>query len=821
MARAKSGSAPVARGPGSARKSGTAAGARSQVTRASRSARPEFSAYSRTANRRRPSASSLSAKSKTARRRRKKSPGFIIEEVLRDAGIIILGAAFLFLFLSIYLPPLTGGEASLGSWGAAVDEFVKYQIGAAAFLVPLYLFILWGWLSYPDPGRTWHAAAGWGAAVLVLAFLALGLFDGAGESGYLLTGMMLDLLGAFYPILVCVLILLAGVVAYGRGVVRPTAEIAGAGARGIGSAIKYIGSSIALAIAPPQVDEEEEYEDEATLRWEDDAEELDDEPREITISAGPPDEEASESENEESDEESFDEEEAGSRDEITIGVYEETNGELEGDDELQYGVDRETGQVEFRFKSELPPYELPPLSLLRDAPFTKNDRADLLAKAEIIERTLTDFKIDAKVNHIQEGPRVTRFEIAIGPGINVSKIHNLSENLALELAVVAVRIESPVPGKSAVGIEVPNQNFQLVTLKSILESPECKNARGLCTIGLGRDISGKPIVGNLAKMPHTLVAGATGSGKSVCLNTIIMSLLYRATPDELKMVMIDPKWVELTVYKDLPHLITPVVHTKAEIIGTLGWIIKEMERRYRLLQRYTAKNIASYNAMVEGEERLPYIIVIVDELADLFMIAGKVAEKQITRIAQKARAVGIHLVVATQRPDVKVITGTIKANIPSRIAFAVAQQVDSRTILDMNGAEKLLGEGDMLYSPIGAMKPARVQGAFVSDEEIAATVEFICAQRKPEFNPEIARMIRPEDDEDEFGDGGGENDGESSDELYHEAKEIVLSERKCSISYLQRRLRIGYQRSARIVDALVAAGIVEEDPETGSYRVPM
>lgn len=729
------------------------------------------------------------------RRRKKRHIDFA--EVLHDASVIISGAVLFFFAISLYLPLFVDHPQPVGRLGNEVSAALLYSLGWTAYLAPLAALALWGLVSFRDTVFPWVSSFSWTLLVLVFAFLYSGIFYGAGEGGRVVAEFMESLVGVFYPLLISAVLLVSLALLWGRSVVRPMTQAADIGARGAGSLFAYLARAVSLALSPPPmpVDELEQEVDENTEKWEKDAEELIDDPvSEFDGTAV----------------------EAGENNDLSVEEYVERDGDgLLSDDEIEFVIEKDTGQVGFKFKSDEPPFELPPLDLLDDAPETTSDKADLYKKAESIERTLADFKIDARVSHIQEGPRVTRFEISIGPGINVSKIHNIADNLALELAVSAVRIESPIPGKSAVGIEVPNKKFQLVTLKSILDSTEAKSARGITTVGLGRDIAGKPVIGNLAKMPHMLVSGATGSGKSVCLNTLIVSILFRASPDDLKFVLIDPKWVELSVYKNLPNLITPVVHTKSEIIGTLGWLIKEMERRYRLLQDHSAKNIAGFNAAAEREERMPYIIVIVDELADLFMIAGKVAEKQITRIAQKARAVGIHLVVATQRPDVKVITGTIKANIPSRIAFAVAQQVDSRTILDMNGAEKLLGEGDMLYSPIGAMKPYRVQGAYVSDEEIARVVEFITDQRSPEFNLDIQAMIRPEE-EDELVAG---IEAESVDELYNEAKQIVLGENRCSISYLQRRLRIGYQRSARIVDALVAANVVEEDPETGSYKV--
>lgn len=814
-------------------KSGAAANRRAASaasTRPKSGASTGTKSYSISGNGKRPNAAAPARKARTSPARtgarvkkrtvkgRRKAERFLTPggAIVRDAIAVMLSAFGLFIAIALYIPPILDMPAPAGALGAALADFALLYVGWAAYLIPPAAFFAVAWLV-SEFSEDYPRIAQYSAVAFAFAFLFAGIFGGAGETGRLITDFMATALGVFYPVFLAVAFLSALIVFFRIEIVRPAAEVAGAGVRGVGSAVSFISGSVRAALAVDEYDDDEGDFDEERERWLDDADEMEGEVSgEITIASA----DDGADENIEADDGCDEEFAVPDETNITIAEFEARSESGVSDEDLQFVVERDSGQVEFRFKTDEAPYELPPLSLLHDAPTAKNDRQDLLRKAGVIEKTLAEFKIDARVSHIQEGPRVTRFEIEIGPGINVSKIHNIADNLALELAVTAVRVEAPIPGKSAVGIEVPNQNFQLITLKSILDSPESKNARGITTVCLGRDIGGKPIVGNLAKMPHLLVAGATGSGKSVCLNTIIASLLLRATPDELKLVLIDPKWVELAVYKELPHLITPVVHSKSEIIGTFGWLIKEMERRYRELQAKGAKNISSYNAVVEREERLPYVIVIVDELADLFMIAGKLAEKQITRIAQKARAVGIHLVVATQRPDVKVITGTIKANIPSRIAFAVAQQVDSRTILDMNGAEKLLGEGDMLFNPIGAMKPARVQGAYVSDEEVNGIVEFICAQRKPQFNPEIEKMIKPESEDDDELVSGGEGGGpDGGDELYEEARQIVLTDKKCSISYLQRRLRIGYQRSARIVDSLVASGLVEEDPETGSYRI--
>jgi DNA segregation ATPase FtsK/SpoIIIE-like protein len=487
------------------------------------------------------------------------------------------------------------------------------------------------------------------------------------------------------------------------------------------------------------------------------------------------------------------------------------------------------------FASTQAGYELPPLELLRDAPVVAGEDEHLPVRAATIERTLRSFNIDAKCVDAVVGPRVTRYELTIGPGINVSKVHALSDNLALELAVKAVRIEAPIPGKRAIGIEVPNAAPQLVTLKSILGTPLMQRSNHPLTVAIGRDIAGHPVIANLSKMPHLLVAGSTGSGKSVCLNTLIVSLLMRNAPDTLRLILIDPKRVELTSYEDVPHLACPVVCDVNQAQSALKWVVAEMDRRYRLLQQRRARNIAAFNETAEPAERLPFIVVVLDELADLMMLAGQTVEKLIARITQLSRAVGIHMVIATQRPDVKVITGTIKANVPSRIAFAVVSHIDSRTILDGAGAEKLLGGGDALFNPIGETTPLRVQGCFLADDEIDRVVAHCRAQAQAMLDESILSFGAAPDGsvgaahevptleldgsvKDDGSSGGGAG-GPARDDLFKEAEAIVLDTQRASTSYLQRRLKIGYNRAARIMEELQAAGIVSEPDVRGDRKV--
>ncbi|WP_018922494.1 FtsK/SpoIIIE family DNA translocase [Salsuginibacillus kocurii] len=448
-------------------------------------------------------------------------------------------------------------------------------------------------------------------------------------------------------------------------------------------------------------------------------------------------------------------------------------------------------------------YELPSMNLLQ-TPAKENqtyERSQISSNAKILEDTLQSFGVQAKVIEVHVGPAVTKYEIQPSTGVKVSKIVNLADDIALALAAKDIRIEAPIPGKAAVGIEVPNQAVSMVTLREVLES---ESEDHILSVALGRDISGKPIMASLNKMPHLLVAGATGSGKSVCINGIVTSILLKAKPHEVKLMMIDPKMVELNVYNGVPHLLSPVVTEPKKAAQALKKVVAEMERRYDLFSHSGTRNIEGYNDYVkkhndtkeEKQAELPYIVVIVDELADLMMVASGEVEDAITRLAQMARAAGIHMILATQRPSVDVITGVIKANIPSRIAFGVSSQTDSRTILDAGGAEKLLGKGDMLYMPVGSNKSTRVQGAFLSDEEVEQVVEAIVEQQKAVYQEDMIPSEEPEETKD------------VEDELYPEAVEFIVNKQSASVSMLQRRFRIGYTRAARLVDEMEARGVV-------------
>ena len=435
------------------------------------------------------------------------------------------------------------------------------------------------------------------------------------------------------------------------------------------------------------------------------------------------------------------------------------------------------------------------------------DKKDLIENANKLEETLSNFGVEAKVVQVTKGPSVTRFELQPSPGVKVSKIVNLQDDIALGLAANGVRMEAPIPGKAAIGIEVPNKKQSPVFLREVLDSKEFTNTNKNLAFALGKDITGKCIVGDLSKMPHMLIAGATGSGKSVCINTLIVSLLYKYSPEEVKLLMVDPKVVELSVYNGIPHLLIPVVTDPKKAAGALNWAVNEMNKRYNLFSQMKVKNIESYNKLFEkGEiqEKLPYIVVIVDELADLMMACPNDVEDYICRLAQMARAAGMHLIIATQRPSVDVITGVIKANIPSRVSFAVSSGTDSRTILDQVGAEKLLGRGDMLYYPIGENKPVRVQGAFISEEEVENVVEFI---KQPDEETDYSEDILNHINNEVTTEAAITNEG---DELLEEAIKIVVEYKQASTSFIQRKLRVGFNRASRIMDELEERGIISE-----------
>ena len=506
--------------------------------------------------------------------------------------------------------------------------------------------------------------------------------------------------------------------------------------------------------------------------------------------------------------------------------------------------------VEIREKEEKPEYHFPPIQLLSlsENNNDKNAAEEMHNNAKKLIDTLDSFNVKASIVNICRGPSVTRYELSPAPGVKISKITNLSDDIALNLAANGVRIEAPIPGKAAVGIEVPNKVVSMVTMRELIDSDEFRRGKSKLTCVLGKDISGEIVVTDLSKLTHLLIAGTTGSGKSVCVNSILMSILYKATPDEVKLLLVDPKMVEFTKYRSIPHLLIPVVTDAKKAAGALGWAVSEMEQRYKILSEYYCKNIDAYNELIEEnlkymaenppvenedselvqpvlernglpvpKEKMPRIVIAIDELADLMMAAPSEVEEYIARLAQKARAAGMHLLVATQRPTVNVITGLIKANIPSRIALKVSSNIDSRTILDFSGAEKLIGRGDMLFLPVGAPKPMRVQGCYASDEEIEGVTNYIKKSSSAQYNAEIEEKIKriaaEEITQGKKGDDRGGDDIEIDSKM-EDAIKCVIEAGQASTSLLQRRLKVGYARAGRMIDDMEQMGVV--GPHQGS-----
>ena len=476
-----------------------------------------------------------------------------------------------------------------------------------------------------------------------------------------------------------------------------------------------------------------------------------------------------------------------------------------------------TDLIENQIEMQHIEYKYPSMDLLKSPPknvSNKDYKKSLLSNAQKLEEVLRSFGVDAKVIQVSRGPAVTRYELQPGVGVKVSKIANLADDIALNLAAAGIRIEAPIPGKAAVGIEVPNVDVSPVFFKEVVESQQFEEFESKLAFGLGKDIAGHTVVADIGKMPHLLIAGATGSGKSVCINTLINSILYKAHPNEVKLLMIDPKVVELSIYNGIPHLLIPVVTDPKKAAGALNWAVTEMVRRYKLFSECNVRDMKGYNVLKKEQnedEQLPQIIIIIDELADLMMVAPGEVEDAICRLAQMARAAGLHLVIATQRPSVDVITGVIKANIPSRIAFSVSSQIDSRTILDMAGAEKLLGKGDMLFYPMGAAKPQRIQGAFISDKEVESIVEAVKQKINTKYNESLINEI-------ETTTTSNINE-ENQDELLYEAIQFIIEKEKASISMLQRAYRIGYNRAARIIDQMEQKGIISGEEGSKPRKV--
>ncbi len=486
-------------------------------------------------------------------------------------------------------------------------------------------------------------------------------------------------------------------------------------------------------------------------------------------------------------------------------------------------ADTKAGKLDFKvpegsavsFDTGVEEYKFPPVSLLSEPSIesTKNITAELESTATLLVDTLRSFGVESRIINISRGPSVTRYELQPAAGVKISKITNLADDIALNLATAGVRIEAPIPNKPAVGIEVPNKINSIVKIREIIDSQAFSSSKSKLSVALGKDISGEQRVADIAKMPHGLIAGATGSGKSVCINSIIMSILFKATPDEVKLLLIDPKVVELGIYNGIPHLIVPVVTDPRKAAGALGWAVVEMEKRYKLFAENDVRNVVGYNELAEKRDdlmKMPQIVIIIDELADLMMTAPGEVEDSICRLAQKARAAGMHLIVATQRPSVDVVTGLIKANIPTRIAFAVSSQVDSRTIIDIGGAEKLMGKGDMLFFPTGAIKPERIQGCFVSDSEVEKVVQYLKSDHRNEYDEDVMNEIERQAAKEKAAKSGLPEDavGDDSDPMLDDAIMCVVELGQASTSLLQRKLRLGYARAARLIDMMEERGVV-------------
>lgn len=484
-------------------------------------------------------------------------------------------------------------------------------------------------------------------------------------------------------------------------------------------------------------------------------------------------------------------------------------GEIAGSEQAE-GNAQQAIQAELELSQPTRSYFFPPLELLKEPKPAATGESGLIENnVRKLEETLHSFGVSAKVINVSQGPTVTRYEIQPAQGVKVSRIVNLADDIALNLAAAGIRMEAPIPGKSAIGIEVPNREAGSVMLREVIDSPEFQRSSTKLSFGLGKDITGRVLVTDIGKMPHLLIAGATGSGKSVCINTLIVSLLYKAKPEEVRLLMIDPKVVELSIYNGIPHLLIPVVTDAKKAAGALNWAVQEMNDRYKLFAAAGVRDLKGYNQAVEEKgdtPKLPQIVIIVDELADLMMVASSEVEDAICRLAQMARAAGLHLIIATQRPSVDVITGLIKANVPSRIAFNVSSGTDSRTIIDMNGAEKLLGKGDMLFYPVGYPKPVRIQGAFISDHEVENIVEYLKTQQQTQYNQKVMNHLNRADDT-----ADGSDNKDDLDELFADALELVVDKERASASMLQRYFRIGFNRAARLLDQLTEAGYVGEE----------
>lgn len=712
-------------------------------------------------------------------------------------------------------------DFNTGSIGLYISKFLKYTFGVGAFVIPLLMMIIGGFYIKTDHGII-YSVRFWGLSLLYISLLGLAhhflisenkeilpesLVSGGGVVGGMLLFILRKFFGFYGSFVLLISSSLCGIlIATTWSLYQTFVSAKEKTQQGLSTAIEQIEKVGKFYNQEKDrkfakiTNKQESQQETAVLEQ---AASLAEKPLLDRLL-----EQAALQEQEES--------RSKTRMEEPIHQVQESNIEIKAKQVAKGKIENDHSVLEPETKP-FAGYILPPLSLLQKSTNqTDSKRAKEVANnARILENTLESFNVKAKMIHISQGPTVTRYELEPAPGVKVSKIVNLADDIALSLAASGVRIEAPIPGKAAIGIEVPNKVLASVPLRDVLETDEFLKSKSKLIVALGKDIAGQTITADLGKMPHLLVAGSTGSGKSVCINTLLTSILFKATPEEVRLILVDPKVVELTSYNGLPHLLTPVVTDAQKAAAALRWAVQEMERRYEMFAAAGVRDIGRYNELIDsfpvGEgssgEKIPYILIIIDELADLMMVSPVDVEDAIIRLAQKARAAGIHMVLATQRPSVDVITGLIKANVPSRIAFAVSSQIDSRTILDMAGAEKLLGKGDMLFYPIGMSKPLRVQGAFIADSEVEQLTEYIKKQIEP---PEYMEGITACE---------GSTKGENSpsvfeDELFEEAVRIIMELNQASASMLQRKFRIGYTRASRLIDTMEEMKII--GPNMGS-----
>ena len=753
-----------------------------------------------------------SSRRRTTRRRRQTTPFVLRTRFVREGLALVLVFLAIISVIALFSGDDPSAGAIIGPWQDLLTTLLGWGIAFAAPLLAGFAVMLW---MKTMPAERWMAATG--AAVVALAVLgmfhlavgggadAVATGEGGGALGFAVSGLLTGAVGSAGAWVVLVLLAVVGLLLYFNMTVgdlvaaylagrderhEQEADAARRAAKRATTEGRGRGEASAEADGRPGIIDrmrdrlagggEVGDEPPVILRRERPAPSMNGAPRAAAPTA----------------------------------IADIAGDELEPGEEALLAEAGESAKADAALETVNRSWELPSLDLLADAPESSAAQMDLSAKGQRIRETLAHFGIGVKVARIQEGPVVTQYALDVADGIKLSRIEGLSDNLALALAARSIRIQAPIPGEPFVGVEIPNSAFDLVTLKEVLASRNFADASGKSKLAfaLGQDVAGQPFSADLAKMPHLLIAGATGSGKSVCVNALIDSFLMNATPAEVKLILIDPKRVELAQYKGIPHLLTEVIVEPDKAVNALKWTVGTMEGRYAEFAARGVRNIGGYNeALRAGEPRMPYIVIVIDELADLMMVSAYEVEATVTRIAQLARATGIHLVVATQRPSVQVITGLIKANIPSRIAFAMTSGIDSRTILDANGAEDLLGRGDMLYQPIDAPRAVRLQGVLVTDPEIEAVAHHWRAQGGPQYRPEITAPKRDGKPGGRPGEGDEEDD---ADALLTQAVDIVRRSDKASASLLQRRLRIGYARAARILDQMEDRGIV--GPADGS-----